>query len=168
MKEKAKLVSLNGHELKTEQEPIPTETVQKHVKLPPNKILVRVLRKKQPSVLTVDHSAYEYEDFFPIVAKAETITMFNVGEFVALKAGKWEIIKLWGQEFMICDTYMIDFVVSAEYAATAEQYKDTSLSISAQAEAAKREAMSSLTPRSEAEALPPVIKGAWKNKSKPN
>ena len=78
------------------------------------------------------------------------------------------VIQIGGQEFMICDTYMIDFVVSAEYAATAEQYKDTNRSILAQAEQAKREAMSTLIARDTSEPLPPVIKGAWKNKSKPN
>lgn len=139
--------------------------VQKHVKLPLNKILIRVLRKRTSEIITVNTEAREFLQYFPIVVVASNLDSYKVGDYVSLKPGKWEIVKLFGQEFMVCDPYMIDYVVTQEYVDISDGF-DSKESPKVQLTA---EDLSNM-PKIEREIESPntVIKGSWANKSKPN
>lgn len=145
------------------------QLVDQHVKVPSNKVLVKIRRVPKPTIITVDTKDLKYERFHPVFGIGEGVRNFNVGEYVSLKPEvKFEIIELFGEEFVFADNYTIEYGVTAEYALfLADLYKKDKKSIIELEADATKEARSDLFTGDSPE-LKPAIMGSWKNKSKPN
>lgn len=166
---KKELVGLAGQTLKTERPHVSDDIIREHIKVLGNKVLLRVLRKKHSGILTVDDKSMEFEDYFPIIAVGDTVRTLVPGDFAGLEpGGKWGVTKLFGEEFLIVDSFRIDHAVSEHYAKTHDSYKDDSINIMTEAVKAEAEARSELTASKDDVKINTAILGSWKDKSKPN
>lgn len=168
--EEKKLTGLDGKNLTSKEfPPVSDETVRSHIKVPGNKILVRVMRRKVSTILTVDKDAFEFEEYFPVLAIGDSVRGIELNDYVALKEGKHLITKLFGHEFMVVDTYMVEFIVSKDYALLSHKYKDSFDIAETAAKLAEESGLKHKVAKGKGEQeMSPAIMGSWASKSKIN
>lgn len=166
---KEKLVNLDGATLETQNPTVDDNIVRNHIKVLGNKVLLRVVRKKHSGILTIDNKTMEFEPYFPILGVGPNVVGINVGEYAGLEpGGKWGITKLFGEEFLIVDSFRIDHVVTAEYAKMHSDYETVDENIFKEMVKETGKANTNIAPTNAPDTKGFAITGEWKTKSKPN
>jgi len=136
--------------------------------VPPNKILVRISREKASEILLVNKNTTKFKPYHRVFATGKGIDYITTDDYVSLKPEiKFEIFKIFGEEFIITDVYNIDYIASEFLAENYKNYENPEQDFAEIANKIQKDAASEIFTK-DMKQLPNLIKGEWANKSKPN